>query len=184
MSYQWNRKGREKSSWKRTKHSLVWINRPGKKAILPNGTCESRPSKAIRQINKLERAQNQIIKRMKTRHNVVMELIGELRDEIDEIGVFIDELLKTINLPPLLSDFLLHVTCCFPRLLLWEQRCYWSHCSLRRRIHPGKGLSTTICRKKKKKKEIESEANCSEEKKKRLLTCNELYGPILWPNIF
>ena len=54
----------------------------------------------------------------KTRHDVVMELLGELLDETDEIVVLVDEALKTIHLFPLLSDSLLHVARCFPCLLL------------------------------------------------------------------
>ena len=34
---------------------------------------------------------------METRHNVVMELIGKLLDEIDEIVVFVDEMFKTVH---------------------------------------------------------------------------------------
>jgi len=40
---------------KLTKHSLVWINRPGKKAILPNGTCLHKST------NYIKREQNWII---------------------------------------------------------------------------------------------------------------------------
>ena len=43
----------------------------------------------------------------KTRHDVVMELLGELLDETDEIVVLIDEPLKTVHLFPLLLDSLL-----------------------------------------------------------------------------